>query len=176
MVAFERIAVTPEQIMISSADGAGQGDRRRSFSGVGDDPTATVQAEAIDPATLSAIVETAICGHGMKCRQGGHSAGGCRFRIAKTLVGGTAMKPQQLELFEPSKLFQRGTRGQSLIDLADWTSNTVPADSRAPNGPFSTESQPPVGGQPERRRRDSSTSRIGKQQENTNVRDPQSLN
>jgi hypothetical protein len=31
------------------------------------------------------------------------------------------MKPIQLELFEPSILVQRGTYGQSLYELADWT-------------------------------------------------------
>jgi hypothetical protein len=33
---------------------------RRAFDGVGDDPTATVEAEALTPAQLADIVETAI--------------------------------------------------------------------------------------------------------------------
>ncbi len=64
IVTFERIAVTPEQIVALGLPTApAKATDRRSFNGVGDDPTATVQAEAIDPATLSGIVEAAILGH-----------------------------------------------------------------------------------------------------------------
>ena len=64
IVSFERIAVTPQQIIEFGLPTApAKTTDSRSFSGVGDDPTATVQAEAIDPATLAAIVETAIHRH-----------------------------------------------------------------------------------------------------------------
>ena len=61
---FERIAVTPEQIVeLGLPTAPAKATDRRSFAGVGDDPTATVQAEAIDPATLAAIVEAAVRRH-----------------------------------------------------------------------------------------------------------------
>jgi hypothetical protein len=58
---FERIAVTEEQI---ASYGLPTAPRKatdgRSFSGVGGDPNATVQAEALDPADLAAILRAAI--------------------------------------------------------------------------------------------------------------------
>ena len=58
---FERIAVTPEQIINLNLPAApAKITDHRAFTGVDGDPTATVQAEAIDPATLAGIVEAAI--------------------------------------------------------------------------------------------------------------------
>jgi hypothetical protein len=63
-VSFSRLAVTPEQIQISGLPTApAKATDRRSFAGVGDDPDATVQAEAIPPDVLARIVEEAIKAH-----------------------------------------------------------------------------------------------------------------
>jgi hypothetical protein len=58
---FERIAVTEEQIAAYSLPTAPRkATDGRSFAGVGGDPDATVQAEALDPADLAAILRAAI--------------------------------------------------------------------------------------------------------------------
>ena len=58
---FTRLAVTPEQIQEFSLPTApAKKTDRRSFAGVGDDASATVQAEAIPPDALAQIVRQAI--------------------------------------------------------------------------------------------------------------------
>ena len=60
-VAFTRLAVTPVQaadLRLPTAPRK-ESDRRR-FTGIGDDPDATVQAEAIPPDELAAIVQEAL--------------------------------------------------------------------------------------------------------------------
>lgn len=60
-VVFQRLAVTPRQIERLNLQTAPAKDTdRRSFAGVGDDPNATVQAEAIPPDELARIVEDKI--------------------------------------------------------------------------------------------------------------------
>jgi hypothetical protein len=60
-VVFSRLAVTPEQIERMSLETAPRKSTdNRSFRGVGDDPDATVQAEAIPPDELARIVEDRI--------------------------------------------------------------------------------------------------------------------
>ena len=58
---FERIIVTEEQIAAYSLPTApAKATDNRSFAGIGGDGTSTVQAEALDPADLAAIVDAAI--------------------------------------------------------------------------------------------------------------------
>jgi hypothetical protein len=58
---FERLAVLPEHVTLYKLPTApAKATDRRSFDGVGDDPTATVQAEALPPDILAAIVEAGI--------------------------------------------------------------------------------------------------------------------
>jgi predicted DNA-binding protein (UPF0251 family) len=62
---FQRLAVTPQQIidMRLPTAPAKEYANRPSFSGVGDDPDATTQAEAIPPDELARIVEERITRH-----------------------------------------------------------------------------------------------------------------
>ena len=63
-VAFERLAVTPAQIIeLNLLTAPAKETDRRSFAGVGDDPDATVQAEAIPPNILAQIIEERIQRH-----------------------------------------------------------------------------------------------------------------
>jgi hypothetical protein len=62
----ERIAILPEHVLPVAQGGFNlqtaprkKADKRR-FDGIGDDPDATVQAEALDPADLAALVEAAL--------------------------------------------------------------------------------------------------------------------
>jgi hypothetical protein len=62
----ERIAVLPKHVLPVAQGGFGlqtapkKGTDNRSFDGIGDDPNATVQAEALDPADLADLVEAAL--------------------------------------------------------------------------------------------------------------------
>ena len=63
-VDFGRLAVTPAQIIeLNLPTAPAKETDRRSFAGVGDDPNATVQAEAIPPDVLARIVEERIQRH-----------------------------------------------------------------------------------------------------------------
>jgi hypothetical protein len=64
LVDFRRLAVTPAQIAeLDIPTAPAKATDRRSFTGVGDDPSATVQCEAIPPDALARIVENAIREH-----------------------------------------------------------------------------------------------------------------
>ncbi len=57
----ERVAVLPEHVERFGLQTAPKkGTDNRSFGGIGDDPNATVQAEALDPADLANLVEAAL--------------------------------------------------------------------------------------------------------------------
>ena len=57
-VVFTRLAVTPIQAAnLGLPTAPRKGSDRRHFTGIGDDPDATVQAEAIPPDMLAAMVE-----------------------------------------------------------------------------------------------------------------------
>jgi hypothetical protein len=61
-VIFRRVAVLPEHVEAYRLQTSpAKSTDRRSFDGVGDDPAATVQAEALDPADIADLVEAAIC-------------------------------------------------------------------------------------------------------------------
>ena len=58
---FERVAVLPEHVAAYALPTApAKKDDKRSFSGIGDDPTATVQAEALPPDILAGLVRDAL--------------------------------------------------------------------------------------------------------------------
>lgn len=60
-VLFTRLAVTPAQaVTLRLPTAPAKASDGRSFAGIGDDPTATVQAEAIPPDVLAKIVDEAI--------------------------------------------------------------------------------------------------------------------
>lgn len=65
-VISRRVAVLPEHTLPRAQGGFGlqtapkKTTDNRSFEGIGDDPNATVQAEALDPADLAALVEAAL--------------------------------------------------------------------------------------------------------------------
>ena len=60
-VDFRRIAITPHQVTsLNIPTAPAKATDARSFPGIGRDPTATAQAEAIDPATLAQIIEAAL--------------------------------------------------------------------------------------------------------------------
>lgn len=65
-VIFERVAVLPEHVLPRAQGGFAlqtapkKASDNRSFAGIGDDPNATVQAEALDPADLATLLGDAL--------------------------------------------------------------------------------------------------------------------
>ena len=58
----ERVAILPEHVgaRFGLQTAPKKASDNRSFEGIGDDPDATVQAEALDPADLAALVDAAL--------------------------------------------------------------------------------------------------------------------
>ena len=57
----ERVAILPEHVArFGLQTSPRKATDNRSFEGIGDDPDATVQAEALDPADLAALIEAAL--------------------------------------------------------------------------------------------------------------------
>jgi hypothetical protein len=61
VVTPERVAVLPKHVgRFNLTTAPAKGGDKRSFAGIGDDPTATVQAEALTPSDLAALAEAAL--------------------------------------------------------------------------------------------------------------------